>query len=265
MSDVQYVPSDGLQLVVETFGEGPTLIFAHGLTGNRHVSRAQMAPLADRYRIIIYDQRGHCDSTPVTDPSLYTPERMAEDMATILDAFGVEKAIVGGESMGAATTLTFALRHPERVEKLLLTAPAFGDTLNTQAEGVGMMGQAMVEYGKEAYLAASAVRQRDELGWPQPVIDAVASMHGSHDPASFAAACMTVMHWILMPNLDPLKTVSCPTCIIGWEGDPLHPFSLAQSYAATIPNAHLETLPSLADLFMRPAVIGEIYGRYLNP
>ena len=62
------VPVDGLELAVETFGDGPWLVFAHGLTGNRHGTRRQFAPLADRYRIVIYDQRGHCDSTPVTDP-----------------------------------------------------------------------------------------------------------------------------------------------------------------------------------------------------
>lgn len=263
MSNMTYIASDGLQLAVETFGAGAPLIFAHGLTGNRHISRGQFAPLADHYQVIIYDQRGHCDSTPVTDPALYDVERMAEDMAAVLDAFGIQKAIVGGESMGAATTLVFALRHPERVEKLLLTAPAFGDTVNTQAVGVGDMGRSMLELGKEGYLAAAAVRQRDELGWPPPLIAAIAAMHGSHDPASFATACQSVMQWEIMPSLDVLKTIPVPTCIIGWENDPLHPFELAQRYAATIPDARLEVLPSLADLFLRPGIVGEIYGRFL--
>ncbi|MCB9452337.1 MAG: alpha/beta hydrolase [Anaerolineaceae bacterium] len=264
MSEVLYVPSDGLTLAVETFGSGPALIFAHGLTGNRHITRAQFAPLADRYRIIIYDQRGHCDSTPVTDPALYHPIRMAEDMTAVLDALDVDTAIVGGESMGSATTVMFTLRHPERVKKLLLTAPAFGDTVNTEAAGVAEMGRSMLALGKEAYLAASATRQRDELGWPQPVIDAVARMHGAHDPASFATACEAVMLWKLLPDLELLKFITCPTCIIAWENDPLHPLELAQRYAATIPDSRLEMLPALVDLFMRPQVVGEIYGQFLD-
>ena len=121
------IPTDGLELAVETFGDGPWLVFAHGLTGYRHGTRRQFAPLADRYRIVIYDQRGHGDSTPVTDPALYDLERMAGDMAAVMDALGIEQAIVGGESMGAATTLRFALRWPQRVRALLLTAPAFSD------------------------------------------------------------------------------------------------------------------------------------------
>lgn len=119
------VASDGIELMVETFGDGPWLVFAHGLTGNRQGSRRQMTPLADRYRIAIYDQRGHGDSTPVMDPALYDLDRMAGDMAVVMDALGIDQAIVGGESMGAATTLRFAMRHPERVTALLLTAPAF--------------------------------------------------------------------------------------------------------------------------------------------
>nr|ADH59404.1 esterase/lipase [uncultured bacterium] len=255
------IPSDGLELAVECFGEGPSLIFAHGLTGNRHFSRQQLAPLADQYTIIIYDQRGHCDSSPVTDPALYDPVRMAEDMTAVLDTLGIKKAIVGGESMGAATTLLFALRHPQRVEKLLLTAPAFGDTRSSEAAGLQQMGQRIAAIGIEAFLAESAVSQREELGWPEPVITAVAAMQGSHETHSIATACQSVIEWTL--DLSPLSTIACPTCIIAWEDDPLHPLALAQRYAAEIPNARLEVLPSLAEFFSNPAIIGGIYGRFL--
>ena len=264
MDKPQYIQSDGLQLVVERFGSGPPLIFAHGLTGNRHVTRQQFMSLADQYSIIIYDQRGHCDASPVTDPALYDPVRMAEDMTAVLNAFHIDKAIVGGESMGAATTLTFALRHPERVEKLLLTAPAFCDSPNPETASIRAMGQEIGKIGIDAFLAAAAVRQRDELGWPEPVIDAVARMQGSHDSASLATACQAVIDWVILPDLSPLQTIACPTCIIAWENDTLHPLALAQQYAATIPRAELEMLPSLAELFLNPAVVGEIYGRFLT-
>jgi len=60
---LERVRSDGLEIAVETFGEEPPIVFAHGLTGTRHGIRDQLAPLADLYRVVIYDQRGHCDST----------------------------------------------------------------------------------------------------------------------------------------------------------------------------------------------------------
>ena len=81
-----------------------------------------------------------------------------------MDALGIERAIVGGESMGSATTLTFARLWPERVEKLLLTAPAFGDEPNPAAEDIRLMGEEIEQMGIENFLAAAAIRQRDELG-----------------------------------------------------------------------------------------------------
>ena len=103
-----YVESDGLKIAAETFGAGAPLVFAHGLTGNRQAIRRQFESLADRYRIVIFDQRGHCDSSPVTDPALYDPSRMADDMRAVLDHLKIDRAIIGGESMGAA--YGFALR-----------------------------------------------------------------------------------------------------------------------------------------------------------
>lgn len=256
------VPSDGLELAVETFGDGPWLVFAHGLTGNRHGTRRQFAPLADRYRIVIYDQRGHCDSTPVTDPALYDLERMAGDMAAVMDALDIEKAIVGGESMGAATTLRFAHRWPERVRALLLTAPALSDEPNPADEGVVVMGDEIITLGIEGFLRNSAERLRQSGASPD-VIATIAAMHRSHDPASLATACRTSIRW-LTDDITDAAALTMPACVIGWSGDPLHPFALAERLVATLPDAQLETLPSLSALFARPGDVGRIYGQFLK-
>ena len=97
---MHHVESDGLKIAVEVAGDGAPLIFAHGLSGNRHIMRQELAPLADRYQIITYDQRGHGDSTPITDPSLYNAERMADDLRAVLDDLKIERAIIGGEVYG---------------------------------------------------------------------------------------------------------------------------------------------------------------------
>ncbi|MFH1928539.1 MAG: alpha/beta hydrolase [Chloroflexota bacterium] len=264
MNKIHRVESDGLELAVESFGAGPPLVFAHGLTGNRSNTRDQFAALADRYRITIFDQRGHGDSTPVTDPVLYDSQRMAGDMAAIMDALDIERAIVGGESMGAATALLFALKWPQRVETLLLTAPAFGDVLNAGLDGIRDMGDVVASEGIDVFLAQSAVQQRTEFGWPQEMIDYVAKMHRSHDSASLATACQTVPDWIILSDFSPLAELSCPVCIIAWEDDPMHPLELAHRVAGALPNAHLEMLESIAVMFTHPEVVGQIYGRFLE-
>ena len=263
MKNPMRVKSDGLELVVETFGQGPPLVFAHGLSGNRHGVRRQFEALADRYRIVIFDQRGHGDSTPVTDPARYTPEAMAEDMAAIMDALDIPRAIVGGESMGADTTLTFALRHPERVETLLLTVPAFGETVNSEAPRMIAMAGRIQSLGLTAFLAAARETWRNQFFWPEPVIEAVGASFASHQSDSLAAAMRTVMNWV-MADMEPLRALRCPTCVIGWPDDALHPLALAERIAALIPRAQLEIMPTLPEVFLNPQLVGAIYGRYLS-
>lgn len=264
MNKIYRIESDGLELAVETFGDGPPLIFAHGLTGNRSNTRDQFIPLADRYRIVIFDQLGHGDSTPVTDPVLYDAQRMAGDMAAIMDALNIERAIVGGESMGAATTLLFALKCPHRVETLLLTAPAFGDVPNVGLDAIRDMGDMIAGEGIEAFLAQSAEQQRTEFGWPPEMIAYVAKMHRSHDPVSLATACRAVPDWVILSDLSPLAELRCPVCVIAWEDGPMHPLELARRVVGALPNARLEMLASIADLFTHPEIVSRIYGRFLE-
>ncbi len=264
MGDIQRIHSDGIDLAVETFGEGPPLVYAHGLMGNHYISRRELAPLADRYRIVVYDQRGHCDSTPVTDPALYDAERMAGDMAAVMDALGIERAIVGGESMGAATTLLFALRWPERVAKLLLAAPAFGDKPNPDAQRIKDMGRGIANLGMDGFLKLAAERQRTELGWPPQAIAYVAEMIGSHNSASLVVALQTVPNWVILRDLAALSKLHFPVCVIAWDGDLLHPFELAQRVASALPDAHMQMMPSLPAIFIDPPSVGRIYRKYLE-
>jgi len=260
-----YVESDGLKIAAETSGAGAPLVFAHGLTGNRHAIYRQFVPLVDRYRLVIFDQRGHCDSTPVTDPALYDTSRMADDMRAVLDHLKIDRAVVGGESMGAATSLLFALKYPQRVEKLLLTAPAFGDSHNPSRQGLQEMGDNLRRLGIEGFLTFNAAeRQRLGLKWPADVAELVATLLRSHDAASLATALRAVADWQLFDDLSDVANLKCPVCILAWENDPLHPFDLAQRLAATLPNAQLEMLPPLPAIFQTPQLVGELYKKFLE-
>lgn len=263
MADTYRIESDGMELTVETLGDGSPLIFAHGLTGNRHHSRRQLAPLTDRYRVVVFDQRGHGDSTPITDPALYDAERMAGDMVAIMDALGIERAMIGGESMGATTSLLFALQWPQRVETLLLTGPPFGDRVNPDRERVRDMGKVIANHGIDVFLTQAAERQRAE-GMSPETIAYLAEMHRSHDPDSLAIGCQTVVDWQVLSDLSPLADLRFPVCIIAWENDQLHPIMLARRLVTLLPDARLETIPSVNHLFANPAIIGRTYRRLLK-
>ncbi|MCA9910767.1 MAG: alpha/beta hydrolase [Anaerolineae bacterium] len=264
-ADILTVNSDGLELIAESFGDGPPLVAAHGLSGNRHLTGRQLECLADRYRIIVYDQRGHGDSTPVINPSLYNPDRMAEDMRAVMDAYGLDKAIVQGESMGAATTLLFALKYPHRVSALLLTGPAFGDTPNPEIPSLHNMAHEINEYGLQEYLRLSAQRMRENWGAPEEVIETVREMQSSHQERSLVTALDTVKDWVIFDDLAEISQLTVPVCMIAWPNDPLHPIELAQRMHEYLPHATLETMPSVAHVFLnRGAMLGAIYSRFLG-
>lgn len=241
---------------METRGDGPPLLFAHGLSGNRARTLSALEPLARDHRIIAYDQRGHGDSTPIRDLSLYDPEAMAADAAGILDAFGIDRAIIGGESMGAATALVFATRWPERVERLLLVAPAFGRDPNPDRARLAGLGREIAREGIEGFLTNSGQRLREIHDAPPEVIAVVRQMHRSHDPGSLAAAFQAVSQWTFEPDLSRLSARRPPAAVLGWKGDSTHPLALAREVAASIPGAVFKELPGWMAVFADPAIVG---------
>lgn len=263
MDNLLFIEADGLQIAVEIVGEGRPLIWAHGLSGWRQSGINKFHHLADRYQIIAFDQRGHNASSPVTDPALYDPTLMAGDIAAILDELGIERAVIGGESMGAATALTFALNWPERVEALLLIAPAFGDAPNAQADIIRANGELIADEGMDAFMEKTAVEQR-EMGMSEELMAYLEEVRRSHDPASLATAYQTVIDWQLFDDITVLSALDMPVYLIAWPNDPLHPMELAERMTAVIPNARMQTVPSITEFFLNPAGLGDMCHEYLT-
>ena len=258
---VRVTRDERIALAAEARGSGAPLVFVHGLTGNRGAVLEQFEPLLDRYRLITYDQRGHGDSSPVTDPNLYDSHAMATDMGAVMDAFGVDRAVVGGESMGAATALLFALSHPERVEMLLLTAPAFADSRNREYDRIVTMGTVIAERGIEGYIEWSQTQPGANL-LPEIAHTRIVARLRSHDGESLSVACKTVMEWIILPDLSVLSEFPRPVCLIAWPNDALHPINLAKRMANTFPDATVHE-HSLAGHFADPTAAAVVYARFL--
>jgi pimeloyl-ACP methyl ester carboxylesterase len=263
MNKSQTIPSDGLNLAVETIGQGPPIVWAHGLTGTHRSGIRQFSYLADRFQIIVFDQRGHWRSTPVTDPALYDAERMATDIGAVMDAFGIEQAFVGGESMGATTALLFALANPERVQALMLSTPAFGDAPHPERNNIKGQGDLIARKGIEHYLRVSAAQQLD-LGWPEQAIDYLADVRRLHDPFSLVTALQTVPDWVLFPDLSALANFDLPTMVTARQNDPIHPASLAERMAGAFPDAHLVYTGSIPDFLLYPERSGRLFEAFLT-
>jgi pimeloyl-ACP methyl ester carboxylesterase len=265
MSESHRIQVGSLSLAVETLGSGPPLLFSHGLTDNRQQGRRLLAPLLGDFRLIVFDQRGHGDSTPVLDPARYNPQEMTADLAAVLDwlpAPRVQRAVLAGESMGSATALLFALRWPERVEKLLLIAPAFGDSPNPGRDVVKQLGRRLATAESvEETIAAASNGEWKEAGFSPAAMACIAGYYRSHQPASMGVACEAVADWVILRNIDELAALQVPVHILAWQGDPVHPVSLAQAMARVIPDARLTIVPSAATLFNDMALAGRTFAQ----
>src|SRR3954462_6726553 len=120
------VERDGVTIAAETAGTGPDVVLLHGLTATRRyvVMGSKALPRAG-YRVTTLDARGHGESSPAGSPEEYEYRDLVGDLEAVLDHLGAERAAIGGASMGAHTTMAFALAFPERVGALVQITPAY--------------------------------------------------------------------------------------------------------------------------------------------
>ncbi len=118
---------DGVAIYYEAHGKGPVVLLSHGYGASSDMWRGQVEPITRKHRLVIWDMRGHGNSDYPEDPAAYSEEATVGDMAGLLDAIGVERAIVGGLSLGGYMSLAFHRRHPERVSALMVidTGPGY--------------------------------------------------------------------------------------------------------------------------------------------
>lgn len=255
--------TQGLELAVEEFGSGQPLIFAHGLTSNRSWSRRQVGALADHYRVIVFDQRGHADSTPVHDAGLFDVHRMGEDISVIIDTLGIDQVIVGGESMGAATSLRFALSHPKRVNALIQCLPALSDEPNPGRQDVQAIGEGITEKGMAAF-ADENMRKEIASGVSPEHARAWADILRSHETASMALACQMVPEWTVYVSSKDLQRLTMPVLLVAFDGDLVHPLALAQRMERELPRATLKIVEPASLYLETPEMVAHLIDDFLR-
>ncbi len=137
---------DGIRFSYRSSGDGTPFVYQHGLGADVNQPFVLFKP-PQGIRLLGFDCRMHGATTPAGDSSKISLSSFADDMLAFLDFLGVDSAIVGGISMGAAVALNFALRFPERVRGLVLQRPAWLDGPNLKnAEIFGFVAKLIREH-----------------------------------------------------------------------------------------------------------------------
>ena len=136
------VEVNGMQMYYEVSGTGNALIVLHGAYMNIPSMGSIIPKLAETHKVYAVELQGHGRTTDIDRPITYP--NLADDVAAFMDAVGLTKADVFGYSMGAAAALQLAIRHPEKVSKLVAASVAY-DTAGWQPEFKAFIPQMTVD------------------------------------------------------------------------------------------------------------------------
>jgi pimeloyl-ACP methyl ester carboxylesterase len=234
---------DGVALAGEaSAGDGEPILLLHGLTATRrYVVHGSRVLERAGHPVVAYDARGHGASSPAGSPGAYTYDELVRDAVAVMDAAGIGRAAVAGQSMGAATAVALALAHPRRVSALALVTPAHLGRPSADLARWDRLAAGLEAGGPEGFLAAIGPLTLDER-WRDSVRTVILQRIARHEhPEAVAAALRGIPRTAAFDGLDALSGFAVPTLVVGSRdgADPDHPLAVAEEYARRIPDARL--------------------------
>jgi pimeloyl-ACP methyl ester carboxylesterase len=238
------IESGGVSLAAEEGGEGTPVVLLHGLTATRrYVVMGSRSLERSGHRVISYDARGHGRSSAAP---AYGYRGLGGDLGALLDALGIERAVLAGASMGAHTILWFALRHPERVAGLVVITPAYDPATNDEPARLARwdaLADGLRRGGVEGFLAAYG-EPNVPPGLRDTVIKVIRQRLALHEhPEAVADALEQVPRSHPFETIEELRAISAPVAVVASDdrADPEHPQAVGEAYADVIPGARLVT------------------------
>jgi pimeloyl-ACP methyl ester carboxylesterase len=265
---------DGLRIAVESYGpEGaPQLLLAHGWTNTGRVWHEQVAGLADRYRVVTYDQPGHGrTSRPRSDR--YSIDLLGDAMRAVVDAHvGPQPLVLAGHSLGGMTVLNFLDRHghvvADRLRGVALLSTSSSARAETALLEIGLAGAArferlvriavpwlrdprVLEQVGRIYSSSSDLSYLLTRFWAigpaaaPEVVDLTEQLVLDSDPDIFAGLSEAILG---VDEDEALRCLEVPTRIVVGRRDRLTPASLSRRMAERCAHATLLELPRVGHM-----------------
>lgn len=218
-----YAAINGLQLYYELHGSGYPLVLLHGGGSTIQSNYGRILPaLAQNHRVIAVELQAHGHTRDIDRPMTF--EQDADDVAALLQHLHIDKADIMGFSNGGTTALQVAIRHPERVNKLVLVAALYKRDGMPPGFFEGMQQATLEQVPKplqEAYLAAN----------PDP----------KGLQAMFDRDSRRMINFKDISEAD-IKAITAPALVINGDADVVLP-EHALELSRTLPHARLAILP----------------------
>jgi pimeloyl-ACP methyl ester carboxylesterase len=231
---------------------GPGLLLSHGFGATSAMFAGNVAALAATHRVLTWDLRGHGGSDYPADPESYSGANALADMAALLAELGLDRAVLGGHSLGGYLSLQFSLMFPDRVSGLVLidTGPGFRN--DAARDG----------WNAQAHRTAARLDERGLAG-----LGGSPELHdGEHrDATGLVNAARNTLTQQDAHVIDGLPLIAVPTLVIVGADD--KPFLGAADYmTAKIPGARKVVIPAAghAPNVSQPDIFDTEVGRFLR-
>ena len=214
---------NGINIYYESHGTGFPLVLAYGIGGNTTEWEPQIPVFSRSYRFIVWDPRGHAQSESPPNADQYTQEVFAQDLEGLLDHLGINRAYVGGLSMGGGIATRFAILHPERVAALLIFDSFSSSGLETPPENRQMREEIIRLTETEGMSAVAEFAMKNNPNISQTALlgneqeNRVRQMYLALDPVGYAHSTRMILNAVFSASL--LEGIEVPTLVMAGQED----------------------------------------------
>ena len=234
-------------LYYEIAGDGEPLLLIHGLGSSTRDWETQVRCLAERYRVVAPDLRGHGRSDKPPGP--YSIPLFAGDIAELMGSLDSVPAHVVGISLGGFVGFQLAVDHPELVRSLVVVNSAPGLRRSRWQDRLRLGGMVLLRRLIVRFFGMRALGKFvGKRLFPRPEQEELrrtfVNRWAENDKKAYLATIAAISGWSVE---DRLGSVTCPTCVVAGEHDFI-PLALKKSYTAELPNAQLVVIPGSGHL-----------------
>ena len=242
--------SQGVKIAYEIRGDGEPLALVHGLAYDRNGWGRFPDLLAQRFRVVLIDNRGVGESDEPEGP--YAVAQMAADVVAVLDDAGIERTNLFGVSLGGYIAQELALAYPERLAKLVLasTAPGGPKAHPMPAAGLEAFGKypTMERDAGLRLMVENSLGERGVRDLPG-LVDEIFAYRLAHAP-SLAAWQAQAYAGATFDSYDRIGAIQAPTLVVQGGADNVVDPRNAELLGELIPNARVEIVPERGHLLV---------------